>query len=160
MGEKIIELVSGLAFPPEILTFILSALPITELRASIPAAHGLFGLTLLEAFFWAYFGSILPALFILLAGEWFTGLKFLRKKIRRTRKKFYAKYEKHGNLALVIFVAIPLPFTGVWTGSLAAVLFGIPFRKAFPLIAVGNAIAGMLVTLATAGIFNAANHVV
>lgn len=159
MGEKIIELVSGLAFPPEILTFILSALPITELRASIPVAHKLFGLSLYEAFFWGYLGSLVPALFILFAGEWFMSLKILSRKVEKTRKKFYKKYEKHGSLALVLFVGVPLPLTGVWTGSLAAVIFGIPFRKAFPLIAVGNAIAGMLITLATAGIFSIATLV-
>lgn len=160
MGEKIIALVSGLALPPEILTFILSALPVTELRASIPVAQSLFGLSAYEAFFWAYLGSLVPALFILFAGEWFTNLKILSRKVEKTRRKFYKKYEKYGSLALVIFVGVPLPLTGVWTGSLAAVLFGIPFRKAFPLIAVGNAIAGMVVTLATVGIINIANHAI
>ena len=56
---------------------------------------------------------------------------------------------KYGYLGLILFVAIPLPFTGAWTGALVAFLFKIPFKKAFPLIATGVAIAGALVTLIT-----------
>ena len=65
----------------------------------------------------------------------------------RTRKRSGA-LEKYGALGLVLFVAIPLPVTGAWTGSAAAFLFGIPFRKAFPLIVAGVAIAGAIVTVA------------
>ena len=53
---------------------------------------------------------------------------------------------------LVLFVAIPLPMTGVWTASLVAYVFGIPFRKAIPLIFVGVVIAGVIVVLTTMGI--------
>lgn len=166
MKEKIIELVSLLSLPPEGMTFLLSALPITELRASIPFAHGVLNLSLPIAFFWAFLGSLVPGLFILLVGEkfiswgstksrWFE--KKVMKKLEKTRYAFGHKYEKHGALGLVIFVGVPLPFTGVWTGSLAALVFGIPFKKAFPLIVVGNAFAGIAVTLATVGIFTAVN---
>lgn len=166
MKEKIIEIVASLALPPEAITLILSALPITELRASIPFAHGVLGLSLPISFFWAFLGSLVPGFFILLIGEkciewgnkkskWFS--KVIVKKLEKTQKAFSKKYEKYGELGLVLFVAIPLPFTGVWTGSLAALIFGIPFRKAFPLIVIGNAFAGILITLATAGIFSYTN---
>lgn len=166
MKEKIIEAVASLALPPEWMTLLLSALPITELRASIPFAHGVLGLSLPITFFWAYLGSLIPGVLILLLGEkiiewgtqrskWFA--KRVMKKLNKTRKAFAHKYERHGELGLVVFVGIPLPFTGVWTGSLAALIFGIPFKKAFPLIATGNAFAGIIITLATAGIFSVAN---
>lgn len=168
MKERIIELISSLALPPEIMTLVLSSMPITELRAGIPFAHGVLSLPLSIAFFWAFIGSLLPSLLILLAGErlivwgnrrsrWFS--RAVGKKLAKTRRAFSKKYERYGELGLVVFVGIPLPFTGVWTGSLAALVFGIPFRRAFPLIAVGNAFAGIVVTLATAGIFTIANGV-
>ena len=53
--------------------------------------------------------------------------------------------EKYGYPALIVFVAIPLPMTGAWTGALIAFLFGIPFKKAFPLITLGIMIAGIIV---------------
>jgi len=166
MKERIIDFVASLALPPEAMTFVLSALPITEVRASIPFAYGVLHLPLPIVFFWAYLGSLVPAVVILLAGErliawadrrsrWFS--KAIGRKLERTQKAFAKKYERYGELGLVLFVGVPLPLTGVWTGSLAALVFGIPFRRAFPLIAVGNAVAGIIVTLATAGIFNVAH---
>ena len=71
----------------------------------------------------------------------------------RTRKRFSVKAEKYGKfIALVLFVAIPLPITGAWTGSAAAFLFGIPFSRSFPAVIIGVLIAGIVVTLTTVGI--------
>ncbi|MEJ2494639.1 MAG: small multi-drug export protein, partial [Ignavibacteriaceae bacterium] len=80
--------------------------------------------------------------------------KFLTWLFERTRKKTKDKIEKYGDLALIIFVAIPLPNTGAWTGALAAWLFGIPFKKAVPNIFYGVLIAGAVVTLITTGLKN------
>ena len=71
----------------------------------------------------------------------------------RTRKKFYNKHEKYGDLALVLFVGVPLPTTGVWTGAVAAWLFGVKPKKAFALISLGVSISATIVTLITLGIF-------
>ena len=166
MKERIIDFVASLGLPPEVATLLLSALPITELRASIPFAHGVLGLSLPIAFFWAFLGSLLPGIAILLAGERLIAFgnrksrrfkKVIGRKLEKTQKAFSKKYEKYGEPGLAVFVGIPLPLTGVWTGSLAALIFGIPFRRAFPLIAVGNAFAGIIVTLATAGILSFAD---
>lgn len=59
--------------------------------------------------------------------------------------------QHYGYPALVLFVAVPLPITGAWTGSLIAFLFKIPFKKAFPLITAGVALAGLIVTAAVGG---------
>jgi uncharacterized membrane protein len=69
----------------------------------------------------------------------------------RTRHKFFGKYEVWGDLALVIFVAIPLPMTGAWTGAVAAFLFGIDKKKSLFLVTLGAMMAGVIVTLATLG---------
>ncbi|MCK4805823.1 MAG: small multi-drug export protein, partial [Candidatus Pacebacteria bacterium] len=71
----------------------------------------------------------------------------------RTRKKTENSFNKWGKWALVVFVAIPLPFTGVWTGSIAAFLFGVKYKNAFWLISLGALLAGILVmTLTLLGI--------
>ena len=72
----------------------------------------------------------------------------------RPRHKFTGKYQRWGELALVIFVAIPLPMTGAWTGSVAAFIFGIPKKRSLTLISLGIMIAGVIVTLATLGIIS------
>jgi uncharacterized membrane protein len=69
----------------------------------------------------------------------------------RTRRRTKDKVEKYGALGLVPFVALPLPVTGAWTGVAAAYVFGIKFRYAFPAIALGVVIAGVIVTLASLG---------
>src|SRR3989344_2691545 len=68
--------------------------------------------------------------------------------------KFGPNYYRYGNLALCLFVAIPLPATGVWTGALAAWLFGIPKASAFFYMALGALAAGFIVLAATLGVVN------
>ena len=80
--------------------------------------------------------------------------KFLNWLFERTRKKTKDKIEKYGDLALIIFVAIPLPNTGAWTGTLAAWLFGIPTNRALINIFYGVLIAGVIVTVITSGLIN------
>jgi len=75
--------------------------------------------------------------------------KMFSKKLKQAEKAFSGKYSKYGALGLIIFVGIPLPLTGSWTGSLAAFIFNIPFRKSWPLILAGVCMAATLVTLIT-----------
>ena len=79
--------------------------------------------------------------------------RFFTYLFERTRKKHNGKFEKWGALALITFVAIPLPVTGGWSGALAAFVFGIPFKKALPLIFLGVIIAGAIVTGLSLGVF-------
>lgn len=150
--------------PPEVATLLFAMLPVFELRGAIPIALKIYQLNIYNAYFWAVLGNIIPIIFIL----WILGpiSGFLRKHFkildkffiwlfRWTRRKHNKKFEKWGELALIIFVAIPLPITGGWSGALAAFVFGIPFRKALPLIVLGVLIAGVIVTLFTAGIIKA-----
>lgn len=143
--------------------FLIAMSPIVELRGSIPIALGIYQLPVWSAYFISIIGNLVPVIFILLLLE--SVSKFLSQRFHffnrfftwlfeRTRRKHTKKFERFKEFALVILVAIPLPFTGAWTGSICAFVFGIPFRKAFPLITLGVIIAGILVTLATLGVIN------
>lgn len=149
---------------PELVILLISMSPIFELRGAIPVAIGVYDMPALSAFLWAVLGNIIPIIFIIL------GLDLLINKLlihriyifnrfftwlfERTRRKHSKKIEKWKELALMIFVAIPLPGTGAWTGALIAFVFGIPLKRAFPSISLGVIIAGVIVTLVTVGIIN------
>jgi len=148
-------------FPPEIATVLIAMLPVAELRGSIPIALTIYEIDPLSAYFFSIIGNIVPAIFLLwllgptsgyLMQRFAWAKKFFGWLFSRTQHKFSGKYEKWGQLALVLFVAIPLPVTGVWTGSVAAFLFGIPKKTSLFLITIGAMIAGLVVTLATLGI--------
>ncbi len=148
----------------EIIILLTSMLPITELRATIPIALIVYEMPVWSAFLLAILGNLIPVILII----WFLNLlinKFLIHQIyifnrfftwlfERTQRKHSKKFERWRDLALVILVAIPLPFTGAWTGALAAFVFGIPIKRAFPLIALGILIAGIIVTTITLGVIN------
>ncbi len=148
---------------PKLATVLLSMLPIAELRVSIPLALSHFHLPWQQALVLAVLGSYIPALLILYfvgpisfyLRRWSIFERFFSWLFARTRNKFDEKYNLWGNLALMIFVAIPLPVTGVWTGSLAAWLFGIRNRTALLYIALGTTIAGVIVTLISLGVLKA-----
>ena len=143
--------------------FLTAMTPIGELRASIPL-----GLTILHqpwflVFVISVIGNMIPPVFILWLFPKVSGWlmshsklmnRFLNWLFERTRKKAHDKIEKYGDLALIIFVAIPLPNTGAWTGTLAAWLFGIPMKRALPNILYGVIIAGIIVTIITTGLIN------
>jgi len=142
--------------PPQIATMLIAMLPIAELRVSIPVALGGFKMSVASSYVWSIIGNIIPCIVILkyidpiarwMSAQSKTMRKFFEWLFAKTRYKFKGKYLKYGEFALVLFVAIPLPITGCWTGSLAAFLFGIPPRRAFWLIFAGVAIAGIIVTI-------------
>ncbi len=153
-------------FPPELAVFFISMIPVAELRVSIPLGLAVYKLDVLTTLFWAVLGDIIPMIFILYLIDPVSKLlmkhfkifnKFFNWLFARTRIKFEGKYAKYGSIALVLFVAIPLPITGSWTGALAAFLFQIPRHRAAPLIMLGIIIAGIIVsfiTLTTLEIFN------
>ncbi|NLO88980.1 MAG: small multi-drug export protein [Clostridia bacterium] len=112
-----------------------------------------------EAFGLSAVGNGIPALILLLLLEptfkLLSRVDFFRKIIEyileRTRKKS-DQVQKYGALGLMLFVAVPLPGTGVWTGSLLAYLFGIKFWYALPALWGGMLVAGVIVTLASLGV--------
>jgi uncharacterized membrane protein len=146
--------------PPELVVIVIAALPVSELRGAIPMALKIYGMSPWKSYILAVFGNLLPVPVLLL----FLGRveSYLRSRFSifdsffswlfsRTRRRTKDKVEKYGALGLVPFVALPLPVTGAWTGVAAAYVFGIRFRYAFPAIALGVIIAGVIVTLASLG---------
>ena len=146
---------------PQLITFLIAALPLSELRGAIPLALSVYGLSPLSAFVWAVLGNMAPVIFLVwllepvsryLSHHFYFFNRFFAWLFERTRKKHSRKFEIWGALALVVFVAIPLPLTGGWAGSAAAFVFGVPFKKALPLIFLGVVIAGIIVTLISLGL--------
>lgn len=153
MQEIIIGWFSG--FPKELATFLISMIPITELRASIPVAILKYDLLPFWAWFWSVLGNTLMGAIVILVVEPVTKLiinkinflkNFWEKYINRIKIKNTKKFEKWGAVVLITFVAIPLPMTGAFTGAVAASIFQIPFKKAVPLLLIGCVIAGTIVT--------------
>ena len=143
--------------PAQLAVLFLGMLPIFELRLAIPVAREVFQMGPFQAYFWAVVGNLIPIPFILYlldpvtawAESHWDGLHRLISRLQdRTRRKHQQRFERLRDLAIITFVAIPLPLTGAWTGALAANVFGIEPKKAFGLIAVGVMIAGVIVSVA------------
>ncbi len=150
------EAIQNLDILKEFIVLILSAAPISELRGAIPLAIVKFGFSWYYAFFLAIIGNMLPVPLILLFMEsvtkWLSRIPVMKKffdwLFEKTRNKS-GQIQKYGILGLVLFVGIPLPVTGAWTGSIAAVLLGISFKRAFFSIFAGVIIAGIIMTCLT-----------
>lgn len=139
---------------PELQIFLLAMTPIGELRASIPAGLSVYNLNWILVYLISVIGNLLPVILLLYflkpVSNWLSKRfkifqLFFTWLFKRTRRRYDHEMEKYGYPALIVFVAIPLPMTGAWTGALIAFLFGIPFKKAFPLITLGIMIAGIIV---------------
>ena len=134
----------------------IAASPLSELRGAIPVAISAFHFPWYYALLIGVIGNLLPVVFILLVldtiSRWLSKVRFFDQLLKwlfeRTRRqgKIIERYERIG---LALFIAIPLPVTGAWTGSVIAVLLGIKFRYAFLSIFIGVLIAGIIVTCAT-----------
>lgn len=149
------------SIPNQLATLLIAMLPIAELRLSLPIALEIYHLPIWQAYLWSILGNMIPLVFIVfllepasnfLSQHFYFFNRFFSWLYKRTRRKHSRKFEIFEEAALIIFVAIPLPLTGGWTGAVAAFVFGIPPKKSLPLIFLGVLIAGVVVTLATLGI--------
>lgn len=138
---------------------IISMVPVIELRGAIPVGLG-FGLPFWWVFFAAMIGNLLPVPFLILftrrVFDWLRGKSHrLEQLVSRLEQKAASKealLKKYELLGLCILVAIPLPGTGAWTGSLVAAVFDIRLKHAFPAIALGVLIAGIIVSVISYGV--------
>lgn len=147
--------------PKEAITTLIAMLPISELRGAIPWALASGELSWKQAYFFAVVGNFIPVIPLLLFLESFSNRlrrykildRFFNWLFTRTRRrgKLVEKYEA---LGLTLFVSIPLPITGAWTGTVAAFVFGIRFRYALPAIVAGIFLAGVIVTLTSLGVIS------
>lgn len=138
------------------LTLLLTVLPISELRGGIPLGISL-GLDPLFTFFIAVIANALMFFPIFLGLRLFydkllSRIPLFNKYLDSVRKRGKPKVDKYGFWGLTFFVALPLPITGVYTGTALAWLLGMDWRKAFPPIGIGVIIAGVIVLLGALGV--------
>lgn len=143
--------------PAELTVFVLSLMPVIELRGGILASK-LLDLQMVPAFFICLVGTLLPTPFILLfinkIFSWMRNTRFV-KLVDRMEAKGRSKFEqinKFKTIGLMIFVAIPLPGTGAWTGSLAAALMKMDFKSAMLSVALGTLLADIIMCAVSYGL--------
>ena len=164
MVDFIVEAITGADVGKYLATFIISMIPVIELRGAIPIGVSL-GLSHAEAMGISIIGNMLPVPFIILfIRPIFRRMTKKSGKLARLAEKLEAKAEgkwdkihRYQFFALTIFVAIPLPGTGAWSGALIAAVMNMRLRNALPSILLGVLIAGILVSGITYGftsIFN------
>lgn len=156
---SIIETMEGWGVSPQIITVFISMIPLLELRGSIVIAGGILKLPFIQTFIAAVIGNMIPIPFILLfikkIFDWMKKVECLKKiptKIEEKAMKKSEQIEKYGYLGLCLFVAIPLPGTGAWTGSLLAVLFGLKPAKSLFVVFLGVIIAGFIMSVLSFGL--------
>jgi len=157
LTQQIFEAIRGL--PPEWVVVILSALPISEVRGGIPAGM-IMGLPLGQVLPLAVVSNVVSVIPVVLGFNWVAECladkpllgQLITRLIRRARAK-EEMVNKHGVWAVTLFVAIPLPVTGAWTGSVVAAVFGMRFWRVLFCLTVGVLIASTIVTsLTVAGV--------
>jgi uncharacterized membrane protein len=145
-------------FSPELATFLIAIVPISELRASIPIAIKIYELPVWSAYLWSVLGNLLPMILIVLIlkpiAEFLSLHVILFKRFfdwlfEHTRHRGQKKFEKWGEFAVFILTATPIPLLGGWTGPLAAFVFDVKLKKSIPLVIFGCMTAGAIVTLIT-----------
>lgn len=142
-----------------LMTFLISMVPVLELRGAIPLAVAA-GLDIRIALAVAIVGNLLPVPFIIIfirkIFKWMQSRsQWLGDIVRRMEAKADAKKDqvlRYEFWGLMILVAIPLPGTGAWTGALVAAMLDMQLKRAFPAILVGVVVAGLIVTVATYGV--------
>jgi len=155
--QSIVDLFSG-TIPKELIIFLVSMIPLLELRGSILAA-GFMDVSFFPTYISAVVGNMLPIPFILIfiskILEWMKKTKIFGKLAVKLENKALSKREqidKYGYFGLFLFVAIPLPGTGAWTGALLAVLLKMKPLKALLSILLGVMTAGLVMSLLAFGL--------
>ena len=151
-----IELFGGIN--KDIVIFIISLMPILELRGGLLAAT-LLKIPYIRALIICVIGNILPIPFVLLFLEmifkWMEKWSVTKKIVKWLEKKGHSKrdqIDKYGYWGLILFVGIPLPGTGAWTGSLVAILLGLDKKKSFICILIGVMLAALIMSILSYGI--------
>jgi len=143
-------------FPDWLSVVLLSALPVTELRVSLPLALYYYDLSIWQSIFFTLIGNSLPVAIMFIFFTPFlhwaerhspTLHRFIHLHLRRLQQTHQKQYQRYGAFFLFIFVAVPLPGSGVWTGSLLAILFGMKPKFSIPAILFGMLAACVIVLL-------------
>lgn len=162
MTEAVTGFLNSLGIGHELSMFIISLIPFIELRGGILWGHAL-NIAPLEVFLICVIANCIPIPFVILLARpifaWLKRFKLFGKiigKIETTieKKADQVKANKYEMLGLFLFVAIPLPGTGAYTGSLIAALLKMRLKYAVPAIVTGVLVAGLIMTLASMGLFS------
>ncbi|MBE5744177.1 MAG: small multi-drug export protein [Clostridiales bacterium] len=167
MGEILLDFLSNLTDNSNLITLIVSMFPLIELKGAIPIGTGL-NVPLLQSAALAYCGSsliVIPIFFLLIPiFNLLKKINFVKYAVEKIEAVFENKAQDLAKksdgapkekvrkiliLALFIFVAVPFPVTGVWTGTAIAVFLNMKFRDSFLPIVLGNLVAGSIITLIT-----------
>ena len=146
-------------FPPELATFLIAMTPVLEQRIALPLSILVFKLPVWEALLLTLAGNLLPITALLYFADnfhrWvnkksgtFFGKAWL-KSLHHAQEKF-ARYEKYGLLGLAIFIALPIPGSGIFTGAMIAFLMGVPFKRSVPYIwaaVIGSSLVTMFISV-------------
>lgn len=161
VAENLVNSLNGMGIHPQLITFFVSMIPLLELRGSIIVAGSILRLPFAATYIIAVLGNMLPIPFILMfikkIFDWMKTRPKLGKFpdwIQNRAMKKSEQIEKYGYLGLMLFVAIPLPGTGAWTGALLAVLFNMKPAKSLLFILLGVAIAGLVMSLVSYGLID------
>ena len=152
-------------FKKYLIVFLISMVPLIEIRGAMPYAVG-FELPLVPSIIVAILGNMLPVPFIFFFArrvlEWGKDKKFIggfcrwcREKGEKGGRKLEAKAGRGLYWALLLFVGIPLPGTGAWTGTLAASILNMDFKKSVVFVMLGVVLAGAIMLAASLGVFGA-----
>ncbi|MDR2606593.1 MAG: small multi-drug export protein [Oscillospiraceae bacterium] len=143
-----------------IYVFLISMLPVVELRGAVPIGAGL-GLSPAENIIAAVAGNMLPVPFVVIfVRRVIAWLSSKNVRLKRVIDRYLSKrIDRHAKIkytselvALAVFVAIPLPGTGAWTGAVIAGMLGLRLKTAVPAIAIGVVAAGIIVSILTYGV--------
>ena len=152
-----------------LIVFLISMVPLIELRGAIAYAVG-FGLPIVPSIIVAVIGNMLPVPFIFLFArrilEWGKDKRYIGRfftwcleKGEKGGEKLKAKAGSGLYIALLLFVGIPLPGTGAWTGTLAASILDMDFKKSVLYVLLGVLLAGAIMLLASLGVFGAIDFI-
>ena len=145
-------------FPKPLATFLIAAVPVTELRAALPLAYKIYHLSAFYSWLFSVLGTFFTMVIIVylmdpiadLLSKYF-GIfkKFFDWLFEHTRKRAGGKMEKYGEWTMFILAATPIPLLGGMTGALAAFVFGTPKKKSLPLLLLGTMVSGLIVLALT-----------
>ena len=152
-----------------LIVYLIAMVPLIELRGAIPYAVG-FGLPIVPSIIVAVIGNMLPVPFIFLFArrilEWGKDKRYIGpfftwclEKGEKGGEKLKAKAGSGLYIALLLFVGIPLPGTGAWTGTLAASILDMDFKKSVLFVLLGVLLAGAIMLLASLGVFGAIDFI-
>jgi uncharacterized membrane protein len=154
------SIVGALSFLPDwLVVLLISFLPFIELRGSLPVAVAVYDMPILEATVLSIFGNMVPVPFVLWyfprIEAWFRRWPWwdraLDRLFERTRRRARTSISRYGPAFLLVFVAIPFPTTGAWTGALIAYLFDLKRGQSFVVILLGVVVAGVVVAALVEG---------